>query len=399
MTRQMFSRRFSWGAHTNALGRLIEKKRSQGRKIYDLTQSNPTATGLAYPKTAILESLSSEAALTYAPDPRGLATARETIAGYYKEIDRSIDPQDLFLTANTSEAYAMLFKLLADPGDEILIPCPGYPLLSYLAAFENLHATAYPLHYRDPTGWILDMDVLAALITDKTRAIVAVNPNNPTGSYLSARELSALDDLCCRHHLALIVDEVFFDYAAHPDANGAYHALTAATTLTQNRSLTFLLNGFSKMLALPQVKLGWIALCGESSLVQQAGRGLETLLDFYLSVATPIQQGVEQLLSLRKEIQGQIVTRLAANERFLRDQIDQAPVCRALRRQGGWYAVLEFSDNLSDETRALQLLEKHDTLMHPGYFYDFSKEGFVVISLLPQVEVFREGVSRMLLCH
>ena len=331
MTRRMFSKRFFWETGTNTLGRLIEKKRCQERKVYDLTQSNPTAAGLTYPKTAIMGSLSSEAALTYAPDPRGLATAREAIAGYYAEIGRSIDPQDLFLTANTSEAYAMLFKLLADPGDEILIPCPGYPLLSYLAGFENLHAMAYPLRYRDPIGWVLDTNVLSALITDKTRAIVAVNPNNPTGSYLSAEELSALDDLCSRHHLALIVDEVFFDYASHLDADAACHVQAAATTLTQNRSLTFLLNGFSKMLALPQVKLGWIALCGESSLVQQAGRGLETLLDFYLSVATPIQHGVEQLLSLRLEIQGEIETRLAANDRFLRDQIDQAPGCRALR--------------------------------------------------------------------
>jgi len=395
----MFSRRFSWDTGTNALGRLMALKRSQGRKIYDLTQSNPTAVGLAYPKTAILGSLCSAAAMIYAPDPRGLEIARRAIARYYGELGRSVAPQNLFLTANTSEAYAMLFKLLTDPGDEILIPCPGYPLLSYLAAFENLRATAYPLRYRDPAGWVLDLDVLEALITDKTRAIVAVNPNNPTGSYLAPRELSALDDICCRHHLALIVDEVFFDYASNPDADAACDAPAVATTLTQNRSLTFVLNGFSKMLALPQVKLGWIALCGEPCLAGQAGRGLEMLLDFYLSVATPIQHGVEQLLSLRNEIQGQILTRLAANEHFLRNQIDDAPGCRALKRQGGWYAVLEFSDTLSDEARVLQLLEKHDTLVHPGYFYDFSKEGIVVISLLPQVDVFREGVSRMLLCH
>lgn len=393
MSRQIFSKRFAWDSGTNALGRLVEEKRSRGCRIYDLTQSNPTAVGLTYPQTAILESHTSRAALTYSPDPRGLEVARGAIAGYYGEMGCTIDPANLFLTANTSEAYSMLFKLLADPGDEVLIPCPGYPLLSFLAAFENLQATAYPLRYDDQEGWGADLEVLEALITRKTRAVVVVNPNNPTGSYLASQELAALDQICSRHQIAMIVDEVFFDYPADLEA------AAVASALTQCRALTFVLNGFSKMLALPQVKLGWIALCGEPSLVQQACRGLETLLDFYLSVATPIQHGVAQLLSLRKEIQSELLSRLAENERYLRHEVNEAPGSRVLKRQGGWYAVLEFRDTLSDEIRVLQLLEKHATLVHPGYFYDFSQEGFVVISLLPQVDVFQEGVRRMLQCH
>jgi hypothetical protein len=234
------------------------------------------------------------------------------------------------------------------------------------------------------------LEVLAALVTSKTRAVIAVNPNNPTGSYLSAAEISGLDALCVKHGLALIVDEVFFDYQRRPVSR------PMATALNRCRCLTFVLNGLSKMLGLPQVKLGWIALGGDEKLVHQASRGLEVLLDFYLSVGTPVQHAVPDLLALRPLLQDRIDSRLAVNARFLSEQVASTPGCRELERQGGWYAVLAFTDALTDEQRVLRLLEQFDTLVHPGFFYDFGQDGYAVISLLPSTDCFQDGLCRLL---
>lgn len=385
-----FSQRYDWDLPPNALGELLARKQSAGRVILDLTQSNPTRVGLDYERGAILAALARPGGLVYEPNPRGRPEALAAIAEYYHGLGCPLDAAQLFLTASTSEAYGLLFKLLGDPGDEVLIPTPGYPLLAYLARFEGLRAVSYPTRYSEETGWSLDLEVLRALVTPRTRAVLAVSPNNPTGAYLKPAELAALDALCRRHDLALVVDEVFADYAGQTAPPPPLRTAAGRT-----RCLTFVLNGFSKMVALPQVKLGWIAVCGEAGLAREAGGRLEALLDFYLSVAGPVQHAVELLLAGREAIQRQIIDRLEANEGWLRSQAGRSGHGRVLRREGGWYAVVELHDALDDEARVLGLLERCDTLVHPGFFYDFNREGFVVLSLLPPPEIFQAGVGHL----
>jgi alanine-synthesizing transaminase len=386
----MFSDRLDWGQGANALSLLLGDKKRRGEAVVDLTESNPTRVGLAYDVEDILAALSQPAVMQYAPDPRGLSTARQAIARYYRERGAPIDTDALFLTAGTSDAYSILFKLLGNPGDEVLIPRPGYPLLSYLARLDSLRACSYPLHYDTAEGWSIDLDVLQALITPQTRAIVLIDPNNPTGSYVKQTEWQAINAICRRHDLALIVDEVFYDFGA----GGAAGSMPAHQDRFE--ALTFVLNGFSKLMGLPQLKLAWIAVRGEFGLSSAARSRLETLLDFYLSVATPVQQAAERLLERRHNIQRQILSRIEANGRFLEEWIGSTANCRVLKREGGWYAVVDILDMVSDEARVLHLLKHDDTLVHPGFFYDFNREGFVVVSLLPGEEIFRSGVSRLI---
>ena len=386
----MFSNRFDWDQGTNALSLLLGDKKRRGETVVDLTESNPTRVGLTYDVDDILAALSQTAAIEYAPDPRGLLIARQAIAKYYRERGAPIDTDALFLTAGTSDAYSILFKLLGNPGDEVLIPRPGYPLLSYLARLDNLRACAYPLRYDTAEGWSIDLDVLQALITPQTRAIVLIDPNNPTGSFVKQTEWKAIDTMCRRHELALILDEVFCDYGACGAAG--------SVPVHRNRceSLTFMLNGFSKLMGLPQLKLGWIVVGGDSGLSPAARSRLETLLDFYLSVATPAQHAAERLLDRRHAIQRQILSRIDANSRFLEERIASTGNCRLLRREGGWYAVVDILDTVSDEDRVMHLLKHANTLVHPGFFYDFNREGFVVVSLLTGEDTFRTGVSRII---
>ena len=386
----MFSNRFNWELSPNALSLILQNQKSKGETIFDLTQSNPTQAGFDYDAADILAALAQAEAMTYEPEPRGLLKARRAIAQYYLDRGVPIESDAVFLTAGTSEAYSSIFKLLGNPGDEILIPRPGYPLISYLARFENLQPFSYPLRYDDEQGWSIDLEVLQALITPKCRAIVVINPNNPTGNYLKPHELAALDRICRRSGLALIVDEVFSDYfrAGRPPE--------VPTVVNRTRALTFVLNGFSKMLGLPQVKLGWVVIGGEPGLAGEAQARLELLLDFYLSVATAAQHAAAMLLGHRQEIQRQILARLADNEGFLIDRISRSANCRSLAREGGWYAVIEIIDAMSDDDRIRRLLERAHTLVHPGYFYEFDKEGMVVVSLLTPVETFRAGIERLI---
>jgi len=387
----MFSNRFDWQAATNNLSLVLDQKRAMGRMVCDLTMSNPTRAGFAYDAGAILAALSQPDGMIYEPAPQGLACARVAVADYYRLLVGDIDPGRIFLTASTSEAYGMLAKMLGDPGDEVLIPRPGYPLLSHLMRFEGLRPIAYPLRYHDVLGWHFDLEVLSALITPRTRAVVVVNPNNPTGSYIKNVELRALDALCCRYELALIVDEVFADFSAG-EASGDDRVMTA---VQRTQSLCFVLNGFSKLVGLPQVKLGWIAVSGESGKADAAGGGLSTLLDFYLSVSAPVQHAAARLLALRQPIQDQIQSRLARNCRFLREQVVHAANFSLLRREGGWYAIVDIVDAWRDEARAVHLLNNADTLVHPGIFYDFGREGYVVLSLLPEPAFFEPGVRHL----
>jgi aspartate/methionine/tyrosine aminotransferase len=385
----MLSDRANWDISPNRLSSLLEKKKAGGETILDLTASNPTLAGFRYEDEKILTALAQPRAMIYEPEPRGLSTAREAVKNYYQELGKEIDVNSIFLTASTSEAYSVLFKLLGNSNDEVLIPRPGYPLLSFLAVFEDLRPVAYPLKYDAARGWSMDLEILQALITPCTRAVVVVNPNNPTGSFLKEPELRLLDGICREHDLALIVDEVFSDFGAAPKPDRVRTAVNGYT------ALTFVLNGLSKIAGLPQMKLGWIVVGGKSALAETVRARLEMMLDFYLSVSTPVQHAAKTLLQGRQAIQQQMLSRLEENSRFLREQLVKTANCKLLQRDGGWYAILEISDAVSDEERVLQLLERDNTLVHPGYFYEFDREGFVVVSLLTPVETFQGGILRL----
>jgi hypothetical protein len=357
----------------------LDERRSAGAAILDLTESNPTAAGFAYPSDRILAALADPRALTYQPAAAGLPSARAAVSEYYSG---RIDPGRVLLTASTSEAYAFVFKLLADPGDEVLVPRPSYPLFDFLAALDGVRVVQYPLVYHN--GWTIDFDALARSITPRTRAIVLVNPNNPTGSFLKQSELGPLIALASQHRLALISDEVFSDYAIRADARFV-RSLVDVTEVP-----TFCLSGLSKVSGLPQLKLGWI-VTGE-----QAFERLELIADTYLSVSAPVQLAAPVLLGLRTQLQHQIIARVRANRAFLVSQIGLRSPWRLLETEGGWYAILEAPRIQSEEEWVLSLLASDGVLVQPGFFFDFEREAFLVLSLLTSETIFQEGVRRIL---
>ncbi len=386
----MFSSRFTWSLHTNRLSRLLESKRAAGVEIFDLTESNPTQAQFNYNQKEILSALAAPQALRYEPAARGLLDARQAIADYYTSLGQRVPPDALHLTASTSEGYAYLFKLLANPGDEVLAPQPSYPLFDFLTALESVQRIHYPLRYHAAEGWRIDIETLAASISTKTRAIIVVNPNNPTGSYLKSDELVALNSLCREHDLALILDEVFSDYSCGHES----HRVT--TAVGNEAALTFVMGGLSKTLGLPQMKLAWIHVSGPQALRQEAQERLDFISDTYLSVGAPVQHAVEKLLAQRQAMQQQILARITANDVFLREQAGNLREVAVLQREGGWCAVLAISKPFAEEPFTLNLLELDNVLVHPGYFFDFEKEGFLVVSLLTEPAIFREGAVRML---
>jgi alanine-synthesizing transaminase len=382
-----YSSRLRWDLAPNRLTRLLDERKSTGAAILDLTESNPTAAGFTYPSDQILAALADPRALRYQPAAAGLASARAAVSEDY--YSGRVDPGRILLTASTSEAYAFVFKLLADPGDEVLIPRPSYPLFDFLAALDAVRVVQYPLAY--DAAWSIDFDALARAITPRTRAIVLVNPNNPTGSFLKQSELGSLIALCREHSLALISDEVFSDYALDPDRPQLVRSLTAVTEV-----LTFCLSGLSKVAGLPQLKLGWIAICGPATEREQAFQRLELIADTYLSVSAPLQWAAPALLGLRTQLQNQILARVRANRAFVLSQIGPRSPWRLLEIEGGWYAILEAPRIQSEEEWVLSLLASDGVLVQPGFFFDFEREAFLVLSLLTPEEVFREGVRRIL---
>jgi alanine-synthesizing transaminase len=385
----VFSSRFKWSLETNRIARLLEEKRHAGAPILDLTASNPTRAGLNYPADEILAALAEPPALVYDPAPKGLAVAREAVGEYYRARGEAVDPAHVHLTASTSEAYAWLFKLLADAGDAVLVPQPSYPLFDFLAALEGVELRPYELSYLHPSGWRVDFDSLSRAANERARAVVVVNPNNPTGSFLKRDELSPLLGFCAARRLALVVDEVFSDYALGDDAG----LITATTQI--NTVLTFTLNGFSKTLGLPQMKLGWVVTNGPEQLRAEADARLDLIADTFLSVNTPAEHAAPAWLALRGQIQGQILDRLRGNLNWLADRLHDTP-CRLLKVEGGWSAAVEVPRLMSEEELVLSLLEEDGVLAHPGYFFDFPREAFLVLSLLAPEADFREGVERIL---
>lgn len=368
----------------------MEEKRSAGAAILDLTESNPTAAGFQYPADRILSALADPRALRYHPAPAGMPSAREAVSEYY---GGCVDADRILLTASTSEAYALVFKLLADPGDEILVPRPSYPLFDFLAALDNVRVRQYPLVY-DGT-WTIDFDALAEAITPRTRAIVLVNPNNPTGSFLKQSEVAGLITLCRDRSLALISDEVFSDYVFSDYEFGSDARLVRSLTPV-TEVLTFCLSGLSKVAGLPQMKLGWIAVGGPQQERQLAFERLELIADTYLSVSAPVQCAAAVLLGVRSGLQAQILERVRSNRAFLSDHIGPASPWRLLGAEGGWYAVIEAPRIHSEEDWVLTLLAEDHVLVQPGFYFDFEREAFLVLSLLTPEAAFREGVGRIL---
>jgi alanine-synthesizing transaminase len=382
----MFSRRTDWKLAPNRLTIAIEDARAAGRSLIDLTISNPTRAGTTYDANAILNSLRNERSLDYDPQPKGLQMAREAVADYYRTRGEGVDSESLVLTSGTSEGYSYVFRLLGNPSDEILVPKPSYPLFEFLADLQDVRLVPYPLLYDH--GWQIDFHSLERVIGPATRAIVLVNPNNPTGSYVSATERERLNEICLEHGLALIVDEVFLDYAL----DNAPHRSFATNT----DALTFTLSGISKISALPQMKLAWIAVSGPSKVARDAMQRLEIIADTYLSVSAPVQLAARTMLDQRCAVQSQIVARVRENLAELDRQLALQKSCSRLEVEGGWYAILRVPVTQSDEDLAIALLHEKDVLVHPGHFYDFPQEGFLVLSLIAPLIELQQGIQRIL---
>jgi alanine-synthesizing transaminase len=378
----MFSRRTEWNLAPNRLTLAHKEAVSSGKKIIDLTISNPTQAEIEYDESAILDALANPKSLDYDPQPKGLLSAREAVSQYYAP---TIDPESLILTTSTSEGYSFVFRLLCNPGDEILVPKPSYPLFDFLAELQDVSLVPYSLIYDH--GWQIDFHSLETALTPKSRAVVLVHPNNPTGSYISAQERQHLNELCHRHKLALIVDEVFLDYA---------HGKPQPTFAANRDALTFTLSGISKISALPQMKLAWITTSGPPAEVAPAMQRLEIIADTYLSLNAPVQLAAPILLDQRKTIQPQLMNRVRANLAELDQQLAMQKSCTRLVIQGGWYAVLRIPVTRSDEDFAIELLQRSGVLVHPGHFFDFPGDGHLILSLIAVQKEFRSGIAAVL---
>ena len=386
----MFSQRTAWKLAPNRFAEAQREMAAADREVLDLTVSNPTRAGLRYDEETILNSLTNPKVLDYDPQPRGLRSAREAVAAYYREQheESDIDPDSLVLTTSTSEGYSYVFRLLCNAGDEVLVPKPSYPLFEFLADLQDVKLIPYPLIYDH--GWQIDFPSIHKALTDRTRAIVVVHPNNPTGSYVSGTERSELNKVCREHNLSLIVDEVFLDYT--------HDGVARPTFATNHGALTFTLSGLSKISGLPQMKLAWIATSGpkDKGQVNTALARLEVIADTYLSMSAPIQLAAPVLLEQRKRFQPQLMDRLRDNLKELDRQLAQQKNCRRLNVEGGWYAVLRVPVTQSDEELAINILRKLSVLVHPGHFYDFPDDGYLVLSLITPKEDFGEGIGRVL---
>ncbi|HFB98343.1 MAG TPA: pyridoxal phosphate-dependent aminotransferase, partial [Bryobacterales bacterium] len=357
-----FSQRLEWDRPSNRVARALEARRAAGKPLLDLTESNPTRAGFRYESDAVLEALAREESMLYEPQPAGLRRAREAVSAYYAQRGLAVEPDRILLTASTSEAYGYLFKLFADPGDPAVAPKPSYPLFEFLAALEGVRLLEYRLRYED--RWRVDFASLERALDAGARIALAVTPNNPTGSYLSADEMRRMAELCAARGAALVIDEVFHDYRIEAGP---------APTAGGIEGPVFLLNGLSKILGLPQMKLAWIAALGPGQ--EEALRRLELIADTYLSVATPVQHALQEWLRLRPGFQAQVTARLRSNLARLQAAVGGSP-CDALRVEGGWYAVLRLPQVRAEEDWALLFLEQDGVLVQPGYFFDFEEEAF-----------------------
>jgi len=377
----MFSQRTGWNLSLNRYTQALARRRQSGRELLDLTASNPTSVGLTYSKHELSQ-----------PVAKGMLSAREAVAAYYAEKGTALDPEALLLTTSTSEAYSFVFRLLCDPGDAVLVPTPSYPLFDFLADLNDVKLESYELVYDH--GWQIDFTSLAAALQraqsggHRCRAVLVVHPNNPTGSFVKRQDQTELSRICQAHAMAIIADEVFLDYNL-----GAFSPLTFAA----NRScLTFALSGLSKISALPQMKVAWIAVSGPRQVGADALARLEVIADTFLSMNAPVQLAVPEMLQERRHLQPQLLRRIRENLSALDDHLAGNKLCVRLNVEGGWYAVLRAPALGSDEDLAISLLESTGVLLQPGHFYNFPSEGYLVASLITPPDVFANGITRTL---
>jgi alanine-synthesizing transaminase len=387
-SKHMFSQRTNWGLAQNRFTQAVEEVRAENRRILDLSASNPTRIGLEFDSQAILQALSSPRALDYAPQAKGLLSARQAVAGYYFQQHgfHDLHPERIVLTTSTSEGYSYVFRLLCNAGDELLVPKPSYPLFEFLADLEDVRLVPYPLIYDH--GWQMDFHSMKKAVTNRTRGVVVVHPNNPTGSYVHAGEFDSLNAFCREHELALTVDEVFLDYPLDDSAHLSFAG--------NEEVLTFTLSGLSKISALPQMKVAWVVTSGPAAEVETAMGRLEVIADTYLSMNAPMQWALPSLLEQRHGVQRQLRSRLKTNLAELDRQLATQTLCHRLCVEGGWYAVLRVPVTRSDEELAIELVREKSVIVHPGHFYDFATDGYLVLSLITPAGEFAAGIERVL---
>jgi len=389
--RNFFARRTSWNLTANRYSEALEAHRRAGKEVLDLTASNPTRIGLHYRKEELLRALGNPQALTYEPQAHGLLSAREAVSAYYESLGSRISPENLILTTSTSEAYSFLFRLLCDPGDRVLVPTPSYPLFVFLGDLQDVQLVPYELVYDH--GWQIDFHSLRGAVEraraegKPCKAVLVVHPNNPTGSFVKPDEVQQLNRICESNQMAIIADEVFLDYSL---------SSRPFTFSSNSEVLTFALSGLSKISALPQMKVAWIAANGPEELKAEAMKRLEVIADTYLSMNAPVQWAVPVMLTGRHDIQQQMMQRIRTNLAELDAQLVAQKLCRRLEVEGGWYAVLRVPVTGSDEDLAIELLRATDVLVQPGHFYDFAADGYLVISLITPADEFAEGIRRLL---
>jgi alanine-synthesizing transaminase len=384
-----FSRRLPWEHPHNRLTRAREERSARGLPVIDLTETNPTRVGIPYPEAELAELLGRGAAPEYEPYPRGIPEAREALAAALSRAGDPVSPEDLFLTASTSESYSYLFKLFANPGDEVLAAAPSYPLLDSLAALDSL--VLRHVHLSPGRRFALDPEAVELALSPRTRILALVHPGNPTGRFLTVREQEGVTALAASRGVPLISDEVFVDYALTGDHGASVAAVSG-------EALSFSLGGLSKSAGLPSWKLGWIRAGGPPDLRRRALAALELVADSYLSVATPVQRVLAEVLALAPRIRAAILDRLRGNLAVLRAALAGLPAVELLAPDGGWSAVLRFSHPGSDEELVLDLLERTGVLVHPGYFFDFATDDFFVLSLLPEPDRFSAGIGALAAC-
>jgi len=382
----MFAKRTNWDLRPNRLSEALAAHRAAGKPLLDLTVSNPTECGFEYDSSAILNALSNPAALSYEPNPKGLESARRAVAGYYSDRGENVSVEDIFLTTSTSEAYSYVFRTLCDPGDELLIPSPSYPLFDFLADIQDVKLVRYPLLYDH--GWQIDFHALEQAITPRTRGVIVVHPNNPTGHYTKLAEIARLNSICAERGLTIIADEVFLDFAIEGNRPESFAA---------NRSgPTFTLSGLSKICGLPQMKAAWLITSGPQEWKREALARLEVIADTYLSMNAPVQLAIPKFLGQRHSFQDQVMSRIRLNLAELDRQLATQKAVSRLKVEGGWCAVLRVPATRSDEDLAIGLLTTQGVSVHPGHFYEFPAEGFLVVSLITPEQDFAEGTSRLL---
>lgn len=385
MFEHRFADRTNWDLAPNRLSEALAQHRAAGKPLFDLTVSNPTECGFEYDGEAILKALGNPAALAYEPNPKGLEMARRAVAKYYGAHNAQVSAEDLVLTTSTSEAYAFVFRTLCNPGDELLIPQPSYPLFRFLADIQDVKLVSYPLIYDH--GWQIDFDSLEKAISARTRGIIVVHPNNPTGNFCRAQEMTRLNEICAARGLALIADEVFLDFSLAEKCPASFAANAGA--------LTFTLSGLSKISGLPQMKAAWLAASGPEPLKKEALGRIEMIADTYLSMNAPVQWAMPALLEMRHGFQKQLMARVRANLAELDRQLATQKTCTRLRVEGGWYAVLRVPALKPDEDLAIELLKTKSVYVHPGQFYDFSGEGYLVVGLMGRQREFQDGVTAL----